>query len=70
MGGWGLKDLHCFSKALVAKGVWSILKGHEICVSVVTNETYQTSLHDQMVSDSYPTLGELSSQLLTSSVIG
>ena len=38
MGGWGLKDLHCFSKALVSKGFWCILKGNRLWVSVVTNK--------------------------------
>ena len=38
MGGWGLKDLKCFSKALATKDVWCILKGNKLWVSVVTNK--------------------------------
>ena len=36
MGGWGLKNPHCFAKALAAKGIWRLIKGVGIWEKMIT----------------------------------
>lgn len=38
MGGWGLKNPHCFAKALAAKSVWRILKSNSLWDKVVVQK--------------------------------
>jgi len=39
MGGWGIKNAHCFAKALAAKCVWRIIEGKGLWCKVV-NQKY------------------------------
>ena len=38
MGGWGLKNPHCFAKALAAKGIWRLIKGVCLWEKVITHK--------------------------------
>jgi hypothetical protein len=38
MGGWGLKNIHSFSKALEAKCVWHLIGGKGFWCQVITQE--------------------------------
>ena len=38
MGGWGLKNAHCFSKAVESKGSWRLIKGVGLWEKVITHK--------------------------------
>ena len=47
LGGWGLKDIFLFSKALVAKGGWRLLKSSSLWTRVIKQKyLYGESLLD------------------------
>jgi hypothetical protein len=39
-GGWGLKHIHCFSKALAAKVGWRLITTTSLWIKVVTQNTF------------------------------
>ena len=38
MGGWGLKNPHCFAKAPATKGIWRLIKGVGLWEKVITHK--------------------------------
>jgi hypothetical protein len=52
LGGWGIKNIHHFGKALVAKGLWWIISNKGLCIQVIKHKYIEPSTIEEWVKKS------------------